>query len=100
MTPEEQIKYTKAKERVQEIRAFYNHLSAYIVVIGAFAALNYYQNAWSHVWFLWAAFGWGIGVTVHGLRTYNANLLFGKDWEDRKIQEFMNEEKTKSDRWS
>jgi hypothetical protein len=44
-------------------------------------------------WFLWAMFGWGIGVGFHALGVFGPNLLFGKDWEDRKIKELMDKDK-------
>ena len=82
-------KYFRAKERVEDIRKLYTSMAGYLVVISGLAALNYYVNAWSYPWFLWAAFGWGIGLIVHAARVFNFNPLFGKEWEERKIKEFM-----------
>ena len=44
------------------------------------------------MWFLWAAFGWGLGLLIHAIRTYNLNPFFGKQWEERKIKEFLEKE--------
>ncbi|WP_435622797.1 2TM domain-containing protein [Flagellimonas sp.] len=85
-------KYLKAKARVDQMRKFYNNLTSYILVISGLAALNYYIDGWSYMWFLWAAFGWGIGLTFHAIRTFNLNPFFGKDWEERKIKEYMDKE--------
>lgn len=88
----EQQKYTEAKERVETLRKFYNRLIKYTLIIGALGALNYYDNSWSRPWFLWAAFGWGIGITIHAIRTFYEDFLFGKNWEARKIRQLMNQE--------
>ncbi len=92
-------KYIRAKERVEELKKFYGNLTSYIVVITGLAILNYWINSWSYPWFLWAAFGWGIGLVFHAIRTFNMNPFFGKDWEQRKIKEFMNEEEQSPRRW-
>ena len=86
-------KYERAKGRVEELRAYYNHLITYVLVIGGLAALNYYNNEWRYTWFLWAAAGWGIGIASHTFKTFYGSVVFGKDWEERKIQEFMNKDK-------
>ena len=92
-------KYIRAKERVEELKKFYGNLTSYIVVIGVLALINYYTNDWRYMWFLWAAFGWGIGLVFHALRTFNLNPFFSKDWEERKIREFMDEEDKGGARW-
>ena len=53
-------KYIRAKERVEELKKFYGNLTSYIIVISGLALLNYWVDGWSYMWFLWAAFGWGI----------------------------------------
>ncbi|MEM8510305.1 MAG: 2TM domain-containing protein [Bacteroidota bacterium] len=92
-------KYIKAKERVDELRGFYGNLTAYVLVITGLAVLNYYINGWSYMWFLWAAFGWGIGIFFHAVNTFRWNPFFGKDWEERKIKEFMDKENENKTRW-
>ena len=86
-------KYAKARERVEEIKKFYSNLLSYIVFITFLGGLNYYVNSWRNPWFLWAAFGWGLGILFHALKVFRWNPLFNKEWEERKIKEFMNDEK-------
>jgi hypothetical protein len=45
------------------------------------------------MWFVFPAIGWGIGLVAHGLRAYGYNPLFGKNWEERKIKEFMDKDR-------
>jgi hypothetical protein len=95
-------KYIKAKERVACLKKFYSNLFSYIVFIGFLAGLNYYIDGWDHPWFLWAAFGWGIGIFFHAIKTFRLNPFFTRDWEERKIKEFMNEDHrtgTKTQHW-
>lgn len=89
-------KYQRAKERVEELKKFYGNLTSYVLVISGLAALNYWINGWSYMWFLWAAFGWGIGIFFHAINTFKLNPFFGKNWEDRKIKELMDKEKNKT----
>ncbi len=85
-------KYIRAKGRVDELKKFYANLWSYIMVISALATINYLVNEFRYMWFLWAAFGWGIGIAFHAICTFNLNPFFGKSWEERKIKELMNED--------
>ncbi len=89
---EKDSKYFKAKRRVAEIKKFYSSLLFYIIFISMLAGLNYYTNQWEYPWFLWAAFGWGIGIFFHAIKTFQWMPFVGKDWEDRKMKQFMEEE--------
>lgn len=84
--------YLRAKERVAQIKKFYTSLISYTLFIGFLAALNYYINEWSYPWFLWAAFGWGIGLIFQAIKAFELSPVGGKDWEDRKIKEYMEKE--------
>jgi len=95
-------RYYRAKERVREMKKFYSSLMLYVVFISFLAALNYYTNQWHYMWFLWAAFGWGIGLVFHAAKAFNWAPFMNKDWEDRKIKEFMERDETNSSgqRWN
>ena len=89
----------RAKERVEVLKKFYSNLTAYILVMCLLAGINYWANEWRYMWFLWAAFGWGLGILFHAFKVYGINPLLGKDWEERKIQEFMEEDERQGDKW-
>ena len=36
--------------------------------------------------------GWGIGIVIHALTTFPVGI-FGKEWEERKIKEYMEKDK-------
>ena len=63
---------------------FYIHAVQYVVVIAGLAVINLFTNP-DYLWFLWAAFGWGIGVAVHGLSVFEIVNLFGDEWERRQV---------------
>lgn len=99
---EKDHKYLKAKEKVAEIRKFYTGLMSYLVFITFLGAINYYTDEWNHPWFLWAALGWGIGIVFQAAKAFDWTPWANKDWEERKIKEFMDkEERNKSSfgRW-
>jgi len=89
---EKQNRYLRAKERVAEIKKFYTGLVGYVIVISMLGAVNYYTNEWRYMWFLWAAFGWGIGLVFQAAKAYQWSPFMGKNWEERKLKEFMEEE--------
>ncbi|MEZ4808929.1 MAG: 2TM domain-containing protein [Allomuricauda sp.] len=86
----EEKRYLKALEKVKGIKDFYTNLISYCIVIPFLWWLNFRTTD-----FLWAFFptlGWGFGVLMHGLEAFGYNPLWGKRWEERKIQELMDRE--------
>lgn len=92
----EDHKYLKAKQRVAEIKKFYTSLMVYVFFICVLAGLNYYSNELSYPWFLWAAFGWGIGIFFQAIKAFKWSPFIGKNWEERKLKQFMEEEEKKN----
>lgn len=91
-TFERENKYIRAKHQVSLIKKFYTSLISYVVFIAALAGLNYYVNEFRLPWFLWAAFGWGIGLFFQSMKAFRWFSLFGKNWEEKKLKRFMEEE--------
>lgn len=89
---DKESKYYRAKERVDTIKKFYTSALSYVIFIGFLAGLNYWIDEWNYPWFLWAAFGWGIGLVFQGIKAFGFNPILGKDWEERKLRELMEEE--------
>ncbi len=87
---ENEIRYEKARKRVHAIKGFYGNLSSYVLVNLFLLILNLVTSP-EHLWFYWPMLGWGLGVVFHGLKVFNFQLL-GKDWEQRKMREFMEQE--------
>lgn len=93
--------YTRAKYKVEKLKRFYKHLAAYIIVnsliFGVKIIKNFnFDNSISELWLdinfygLW--FIWGIGLAFHAFCVFGADHLFGKNWEQNKIKQFMDED--------
>lgn len=82
----------QAKKKVEKIKKFYSHLTIYLTVNLFFMVVNLLTDS-SFLWFLIILFSWGIGILSHGIRVYDYHFFLGKNWEDRKIKEFMEKEK-------
>ena len=87
---DEQVRYEEAKKRVSEIRGFYHHLAAYVVINAALVLINLLTSP-RDLWFMWPLLGWGIGVALHALSVFGG--LWGKAWEERKINEIMGKDR-------
>ena len=95
----EEMVLIKAKKKVEELKKFYGHLTTYLAVNLFLMALNLLTNS-SFLWFLIPLFAWGIGIVSQGMKVYDYNLFLGKNWEDRKMQEWIDKEKRKTEKWN
>lgn len=85
----ENMAYAKAKERVEQLKGFYANLISYCVVIPVLVIVN--LNTSNFQWFWFPMLGWGMGLAFHSLETFG----YGKNWEEKKIQEILNKENNK-----
>lgn len=97
-----QQKFLRAKERVDNIKSFYKHLSFYLLVNFFFIGRRIYKDiaygntifeafleVSNYRFFFW----WGLIVILHAIGTFGFLNLFSKEWEERKIKEFMKNQK-------
>ncbi len=84
-------RYEKAKERMEAVKGFYGNLMAYCIVIPILTVVNYRTT--SFAWVLFPAIGWGFGVAMHAMEAFGYNPILGKEWEEKKMREFMEDEK-------
>ena len=96
-----------AQKKVNEIKSFYGHLKAYIIINVLLillqteivdVILDRNQNL-DPAFFEWVDLNiiitpllWGIGLTIHGLYVYRHKFTFLKSWEERQIRKFMEED--------
>ncbi len=97
-TNTDQERYLKAKKKVNEIKGFYGNLTSYVLVNLFLFILNMVTSP-EHLWFFWPLLGWGIGIIIHGMKVFNHLPFFDKDWEERKINEFMEKEEQTKTAW-
>jgi hypothetical protein len=93
------INYTNARKRLEDLKGFYWNIMAYCFVIPFLITINYLTSWNEHKWFVYPMFGWGIGIAFQAYHVFGKDKYFGKAWENRKMQEFMEEEESKANRW-
>lgn len=86
--------YFRAQKRVNDIKEFYGNLLSYLFVIPFLIFINY-RTYWEFQWFWFPLFGWGLGVVFHGFSVFG----YGQSWEERKIREFMEQDKNNQHKW-
>ena len=94
-------KYAAAEREVKRLKGFYTHLMVYVLVNILIVFFNISNLKEGESYFklenFFTAFFWGIGLAAHGLSVFGRNIFFGRKWEERKIKEFMENEK--SEKW-
>lgn len=96
----EKNKLKRAKKQVEELKGFYIHLVIYIAV-NTFILINIYLRSdnfweWGHFVTLGA---WGIGLAFHAFKVFDFNPIFGKKWEEKQIQKYIEEDKKEMDKY-
>jgi hypothetical protein len=87
---QEQQRYQRARERVQALKGFYTHATAFILVNIGLVVINLLTGGgW---WFYWPLIFWGIGLGIHALNVFGLSGRFGQDWEERKTRELMDKD--------
>ncbi|WP_299211449.1 2TM domain-containing protein [uncultured Aquimarina sp.] len=95
--------YKRAKKRVTEERAFYTHLSVYVVINIIIIAVilylkDYFYDSYLLPNLIIPPLSWGVFLLGHGLWTFReknglrkkfSRSIFSKKWEERKINEIM-----------
>ena len=72
----------QAKERIEELKGYYAHLTAYVAANLFLAAVNLLTGP-GFLWFLFPLMGWGIGLAIHTAQVF----WTGRDWESRKMEQ-------------
>ncbi len=78
----------QARKRVEEERAFYGNLAAYLVVNTFLVALN--VAAGGYFWAVWPLLGWGVGLGTHAIGTFGLPGR-GRGWAERRVRELTGE---------
>lgn len=94
-TPTEQERYARARRRVQAIKGFYSHLTAYVLVNLLLFGIDMLDGG-GDTWFYWPLMGWGIGLAAHWSTVFGPQRRFSADWEERKIRELMEQDQHRS----
>ena|SRR6218665_3006996 len=100
--------YNAAYKKVKKIKGFYSHLKVYIIVnliiiVSSLTRGNFTEGidfSGLSEWHTYStAFFWGIGLAAHGLSVFSSEWFFGSDWEQRKIQKYMDKDNSNKNKW-
>ena len=101
-------KKQRAKKRVAELKGFYVHMVVYIlvnifIIISTVVARMRGGEGLSDALFNFGtfatAFFWGLGLAFHAAKVFSFNPFFNKEWEERQIQKYMEEDKRNADKY-
>jgi len=85
--------YKKARRKVNIIRGFFIHLGIFILVNSiVLIVTSMIEGDLEMFWEYYPLAGWGIGLTFHYFIVFGFDYVFGKNWEERKINEIMEED--------
>ncbi|WP_420553159.1 2TM domain-containing protein [Tenacibaculum aiptasiae] len=91
-------KYIKARKRVEDIKKFYKHLTFYILINLVFIGYRIFKDidygstfveAFTDISNYKIFFWWGVILILHGVSVFGKDVLFNKEWEERKVKEYM-----------
>ncbi len=86
-------KYQRAKKKVRDLKDFYTHLITYAAVNVVLIIINLVTSP-NQLWFYWVTIFWGIGLIFHAMSTFGTSKFQSKDWEEKKIKEEMDKDKS------
>jgi len=72
----------------------YSHLAVFIVINVMLILVNIFTSPGTW-WFYWVTLFWGIGLAFHASLVYGKGKLFSTEWEEKKIQQLIDEEESK-----
>jgi len=101
-------KLRRARRRVEELKGFYWHLAVYLavnlfisiskisrnMVAGESFSEGFFDFGTFAVWFFW-----GIGLAFHAMKVFSVNPIFGKEWEERQIQKYIEQERKEAEKF-
>ncbi len=100
--------YFRAKKKVDNLKGFYWHLISYLLVNTMISFLIISSMLKNGYTFSTALFSfnnlsvwifWGIGLVIHALVVFKPFQLFTKDWENRQIEKYMQQEEEQENKF-
>ena len=96
----DQIQYEQALKRVKKIKGFYTHALVYVVINIMLVIVNFQNLEQGESYFQFKNVStllfWGIGLAAHAFTVFVPNAVFSKEWEEKKIKQFIEEEKKRN----
>lgn len=100
----ENLQIDIVRSRVKELKKFYSHLFIYVIGVVVYLSKTYLDlpiNFWPinfiNEFFMWV---WTFIIGVQAVNLFFMQRLFGTKWEERKINEMMEKEKSETTKWN
>jgi len=81
----------RAMQRVGELKGFYSHLSVFLLINLLLVIINYVTSP-GYWWFYWVTLAWGVALLFHAAHVFGRGKILTREWEEKKIEQYMNEE--------
>ena len=86
--------YLRAQKRVKDMEGFYWHAAVYFIVnLFLMLLIGIKSNNFFHFGVFATPVFWGIGLFFHYMSVFGKEYIFGKNWEQRKIKEYMEKDR-------
>ncbi len=93
--------YIFAKHKAEKLKSFYIHSIVYFIINTFMVVFKITRNlnngeTFNEVFFDLSTFItpliWGILILIHAFSVFGPNVILGRDWEERKLREYMKQE--------
>ena len=91
VSPMDMAIYRRAKARVEALKALWTHALMFAVICGGFFLLDMLTTP-GRWWFYWPTAMWGIALATHFFIVVVRGSIFGREWEERKLRQFLLQE--------
>ena len=88
----QQEKFIEAQKKVKNIKGFFVHATVFVfvnILIIAASGFADVQSLFTISPYITALY-WGIGLGAHGMSVFGQDFIFGKNWEEKEIQNILN----------
>ena len=84
----EAIRERVAFHKVRRMRGWYLHLTMYLFVNLACAAIDLFTTP-GFIWFIGLVLFWGIGILFHAITVFVFDKYFGGAWELEQVEKLL-----------
>lgn len=85
----------EARNEVKELKRFYRKIIRFGFLIGLLLVINLIFSP-DNLWVVWPALGWLMVIAWKGLKSYVFTTTFGPAWEERQVQQRLQNKKKKT----
>ncbi|MBO6606993.1 2TM domain-containing protein [Psychroserpens sp.] len=96
----EELKYIKAKSRVEKLKSIYRHIAVFLITISVlFLLMSFFPGSKDSMFYYILSYTtdvtwivWGFVIVLHVIIAFGLDKILGRNWEVEKISKFMENE--------